>query len=566
VPQGKIYVDLSSGFRYHAHMFVRVKPKPNGKKSIQIVESYRRADKVSQRIVRHVGQAVTDREVDEMKRLAQSIIDEMKDQRQPSLPLYDPKKASDKSKQKAPSNDTVKIKNLREEQRIINGIGDVFGKLYKDLKLDSVISGTKKDRQWNSILESCVMARLANPVSKRRTASLLEEDFGIKVPLEKIYKMMDRVSERESDIKEHIAKTTQSLFKEEVDVLFFDVTTLYFESFEADDLRDFGFSKDCKFKETQVVLALVATTNGLPITYKLFPGNTYEGGTLVEMVEELKTQYSINNVLLVADRAMFNEKNLSKMDELGITYIVAAKLKALSKSLKTDILSSEYKAGVVRDEFHWMNEFEHKSRRLVVGYSSKRAKKDAADRRRLVDRLMKKVKKNKIKIKDLITNHGTKKYVSVKKGDATVNESKILDDARWDGLHGIITNSKDKTPSELLDRYRDLWQIEEAFRVSKHDLKMRPIYHWSESRIRAHISICFIAFTLAKQAVYRIGLQQKPMSFAQIRNELLHAQSSIVLDLATQKKYLIPSHVTIKQKKIYQVFGLKRSEVPYAMK
>ena len=101
------------------------------------------------------------------------------------------------------------------------------------------------------------MARLANPVSKRRTASLLEEDYGIKIPLEKIYKMMDHVSDRESDIKQQIATTTQSLFKEEVDVLFFDVTTLYFESFEADELRNFGFSKDCKFKETQVVLALV---------------------------------------------------------------------------------------------------------------------------------------------------------------------------------------------------------------------------------------------------------------------------------------------------------------------
>ena len=104
------------------------------------------------------------------------------------------------------------------------------------------------------------MARLANPVSKRRTASLLEEDFGIKVPLEKIYKMMDRLADHESEIKQHIAMTTQSLFKEDVDVLFFDVTTLYFESIQADELRDFGFSKDCKFKETQVVLALVTTT------------------------------------------------------------------------------------------------------------------------------------------------------------------------------------------------------------------------------------------------------------------------------------------------------------------
>jgi transposase len=99
--------------------------------------------------------------------------------------------------------------------------------------------------------------------------------------------------------------------------------------------------------------------------------------------------------------------------------------------------------------------------------------------------------------------------------------------------------------------FLELWQIEEAFRISKHDLKMRPIYHWTENRIKAHIAICFLAFTLAKQAVYRIALQQEPMSFEQIRNELLHAQSSVVIDLASQKKYMIPSHVTVNQKKLY---------------
>lgn len=544
-------------------MFVRIKPKPNGKKSVQIVESYRRADKVSQKIVRHIGQAVTDREVEEMTRLAQSIITEMEEEKQPTLPFFDPMNVLKAGRQKKESGDTVKVGNLREEQRIIDGIGDVFGKLYKDLKLDKLIGGTHKDAQWNDILESCVLARIANPVSKRRTASLLDEDYGIKIPLEKIYRVMDHVADREADIKQHIAQTTLSLFKEHVDVLFFDVTTLYFESIETDELRDFGFSKDCKFKEVQVVLALVTTTKGLPITYRLFPGNTYEGGTLVGMVQDLQTQYTIDNILLVADRAMFNEENLSQMESLGIQYIVAAKLKALPRNLKTDIFQAEYKADVIGDELHWLKEFEHKSRRLVVGYSSKRAKKDAADRQRLVDRLMKKVKGNKIHVKDLIPNYGSKKYITVENSSATINQEKIEADAQWDGLHGVITNVADKTPGELLSRYRELWQIEEAFRINKHDLKMRPIFHWTENRIKAHIAICFLAFTLAKQAVYRIALQQDPMSFEQIRNELLHAQSSVVIDLASQKKYVIPSHVTVHQKKLYQVFGLKRSQVPY---
>ena len=544
-------------------MFVRVKPKPNGKKSIQIVESYRRADQVSQKIVRHVGQAITDREVEEMTRLAQSMINEMETEKQPCLPFLDPLKVLKGNRQKKESSDTVKIKNIREEQRIIDGIGDVFGKLYNDLKLDKLIGGTHKDDQWNDILESCVLARIANPVSKRRSASLLEEDYGIKIPLEKIYRMMDHVADRESDIKQRIAQTTLSLFQEQVDVLFFDVTTLYFESIDTDELRAFGFSKDCKFKEVQVVLALVTTTKGLPITYRLFPGNTYEGGTLMEMVKDLQTQYAIKNILLVADRAMFTEENLSSLESLGIQYIVAAKLKTLPKSLKSDMLHADYTEEVIGDEMHWLKEFEYKARRLVVGYSAKRAGKDAADRQRLVDRLLKKVKGDKIKVQDLIPNYGSKKYISIENGSASVNQEKIKADAQWDGLHGVITNATDKTSSELLSRYRELWQIEEAFRLSKHDLKMRPIFHWTENRIKAHIAICFLAFTLAKQAVYRVALQQEPMSFEQIRNELLHAQSSVVIDLASQKKYIIPSHVTVNQKKLYQAFGLKRFQVPY---
>jgi transposase len=487
----------------------------------------------------------------------------MEEEKQPALPLGDPLKIL--QRQKKESDDIVRIKNLREEQRIIDGIGDVFGRLYKDLQFDKLLSGTNRDRQWNDILVSCVLARIANPVSKRRSASLLEEDYGIKIPLEKIYRVMDHVADRESDIKQHIAQTTLSLFPGQVDILFFDVTTLYFESFATDELRNFGFSKDCKFKEVQVVLALVTTTKGLPITYKLFPGNTYEGGTLVEMVQDLQTQYNINNVLLVADRAMFNEENLTQMESLGIKYIVAAKLKGLPRSLQSDILHADYHTDVIGDELYWLNEFEHKSRRLVVGYSYRRAKKDAADRQRLVDRLMKKVKGDKINMKDLIPNYGTKKYIRVDNGSASINQEKIEADVQWDGLHGVITNVTDKTSSELISRYRELWQIEEAFRLNKHDLKMRPVFHWTERRIKAHIAICFLAFTLAKQAVYRIALQQAPMSFEQIRNELLHAQSSIVIDLASQKKYIIPSHVTVNQKKLYQVFGLKRSQVPYEL-
>lgn len=550
---------------YNGSMFIRIKDKPNGMKSVQIVESYRRGDKVRQDIVRHVGQAATESEVEVLRKLAQSIIIEMENKRHPVLPLFSPEDIYAK-KEKKPADDTVRIKRLREEQRIIDGIGDIFGGLYTDLGFDHLLGDNESSKRWNGILRECVMARLANPVSKRRTAALLEEDYGIKISLEKIYRMMDHVSDKEEDIKKEVCRTTLSLFENRVDILFFDVTTLYFESVIQGGLRDFGFSKDCKFNETQVVLALITTTSGLPITYELFPGNMYEGRTLIKMVKKLKEEYTIENIFLAADKAMFSEENLSMMDEEGISYVVAARLKSLPQDMKEDITKGiNYKDYTADGDLYRAKEYEYRDRRLIVSYSSERAKKDAADRQRLVLRMMKRAKDGKIKISDLIPNHGTKKYVDITGGSAVINEEKIKMDARWDGYHGVITNRKNEKVESVLKHYQGLWQIEEAFRLSKHDLMMRPVYHWTDERIKAHISICFLAFTLAKQATYRLACKHMPMSFEQLRNELLHTQTSIVVNLDNNKRYGIPSHITADQKRIYQAFGLKRFEVPYVV-
>lgn len=496
-----------------------------------------------------------------MKSLAQSIIDEMKNEREPFLPLFSPEKLHNKAGDNE-VDDKVNLKNLREEQRIIDGIGDVLGKVYDDLGFSKSITGTRQNKAWNAVLRTVVLARLANPQSKRRTASILERDFGVKVPLERIYRMMDRVAANEDRIKKQVGTTTLSLFQDDVDVLFFDVTTLYFESFEPDELRVSGFSKDNKFKETQVVLALVTTTKGMPVTYRLYPGNTYEGHTLVDVVEDMQKHYNVKNVVLVADRGMFSEQNLACMDKLSVKYVVGAKLRSLPASLRDEILVSNYRPAVVNDEFAWLHEFEHKGRRLICSYSSKRASKDAADRKRLINRLLKKHKKGTLKLSELIPNYGTKKYIDVKGGSACINHDKIEADAAWDGIYGVITNARNDEATKLLARYRGLWQIEDTFRLSKHELRMRPVYHWTEQRIRAHIAMCFLALAVARQATYRLAVQQQmPMSFEELRNELLHAQSSLLVDISTKRKYLLPSKVSLKQIKIYQVFGLKRTGV-----
>jgi len=356
-----------------------------------------------------------------------------------------------------------------------------------------------------------------------------------------------------------VAENTLSLFNREVDVLLFDVTTLYFESFEEDDIRQFGFSKDLKFKETQIVLALVTNREGHPLSYELYPGSTSEGSTLLSVVQRLKQRFTVKKAVIVADKAMFNNKNLQFMEEQGIQYVVSAKLKSFPKKKKTEILNQDFKPAVIADELQWVKEMEHQQRRLIVSYSRKRAKKNRNDRQRLIDRLMKKVRNNQIPIRSLIPNYGTKKYIIV--GDnmkARVHEQKIKEESLWDGLYAVITNIPDQSAHELLSRYRQLWKIEQAFRVCKHTLKMRPVYHWKKKRIEAHIAICFLAYSLSYTMKHCMEQRGLGFSIQKMREVLKRDQYSLIEDQKTKKLYRLPSKQTEPIEAIYSAFGLKR--------
>ena len=334
-------------------MFVRAKQKDDSRWQVQIIESVREGANVRQKTVRNIGVAYNERELHDFKKIAEAAIVSMKNAIKPVLPIFDPYDFHKPRSKKKPVDPDARIENLKHIQTFNDGIRGVFGKVFDDLSLDQVISGTKKDHEWNAILKANVLARICHPESKRATADRLKNDFAIEVPLEKTYRMMDHISKQETRIKSKIKQTTLSLFEEKVDVLLFDVTTLYFESFKQDELRDFGFSKDCKFKETQIVLALVTTREGMPITYKLFPGNTYEGHTLIDMVKLLKTEFNIDKTIIVADRAMFTEDNLKLLEDEGIKYVVSAKLKSLSKAKKNEILNSrQFRLSTVSPDFN----------------------------------------------------------------------------------------------------------------------------------------------------------------------------------------------------------------------
>ena len=376
--------------------------------------------------------------------------------------------------------------------------------------------------------------------------------------------MMDKLYKREEWVKEKIGKKTLELFKEKIKVAFFDVTTLYFESFEADELRVSGYSKDNKVKETQVVFALMTTTDGLPLGYELFPGNTYEGSTLISAVDTLCEKYEVVDVSIVADRAMFTRENLGLLEKKKIHFIVSAKLKNMKKKTVEQILNDVEK--VLKDKKDevetWTGEYEYEGRRLVISYSKKRAEKDKKDRQRLLDRVKKKLRGGKVRVSDLVKNTGTKKYLKMEKKNkefATLNEEKIKREERWDGVFGIVSShgKEEVSAAEVFKRYRGLWQIEDAFRVNKSDLKMRPIYHWTPKRIKAHLLICYVAYALVARVRHKLKKAQIKLSVERIREELGYMQASIVKDQRTGAKFLLPSSITDTQRAIYNALGIK---------
>ena len=335
-------------------MFVRVNSTPNSpRKSIQIVESRRQGNKVSQKIIRYVGIAMDDREEQKLRDLAVEIIAKLEKEQKDKLAQQDlfgiiseedikntSKKSTGRPAKKRIEDilptSQVTLDDIVEKARIIEGVHEIAGKVYDDLYGEIL-----KSKKQNTILKDLVLARLANPCSKYKSQKILLEQFNINHNLDSIYRVMDKTYDRIGHIKQLTFQRTKDLFPGGIDLLLFDVTTLYFESTTTDEIRKFGYSKDHRFNTTQLVLALATNPDGLPIGYELFEGNKAEVATLIDAIKSWESLFDIGSVCFVGDRAMMSKNNLALLEENKYQYIIAAKLRSLPTPLKGEVLSKE---------------------------------------------------------------------------------------------------------------------------------------------------------------------------------------------------------------------------------
>ncbi|MBM3192408.1 MAG: IS1634 family transposase [Chlamydiae bacterium] len=528
-------------------MFIRCRSNSaKNKWSIMVCRTIRKGQQVSQEIVKYLGVAHDESEREALIRLAKVEINARADDKE------------ELTEDSIPVKQGALLENMVEVARITEGVHDVFGTIFDKIGLRSLLSATMYER-----LKDVVICRIASPASKRHIAEILTREYLRGSSEDKIYRMMDTLAPLHEAIQKKVFETSRTFSqKDQVDVLFFDVTTLAFESQKADELRDFGYSKDHKVGEVQVVLALATTSDGLPIGYTLFPGKTAEVKTLLACLSEWRKVLDIQNVMVVADRAMMSDDNLTSMEEAGLRYIVAAKLRTFSQAWQSTILQRADESSVeIFGETAKIQEHEFKGRRLIVSHSESRQKKDEADRERLLQRLQgKPLKDGKMKEKSLITNRGYLKYFKESvSGEVIFDEEKLKEEAKWDGLHGILTNVKEETASSLLERYRGLWVIEESFRINKHTLEMRPVYHFKPRRIRTHILICYLSFAVSRYVQKQVKSFGISMSVERIREELDRVSSSLLEDIETGERYKLPSAISTDAKFLYRSVGIKRS-------
>lgn len=470
-------------------MFVRRKPNKLGSISVQVIDK-----SAGYRVIKTIGTARDPKEVARLVELGELFIARHSGQYE----LF-PENQHDH----AVILDFVKT--LANASIRTVGPGLIFGRLFDEIGFDAIPEPLFRDM---------VIARLVYPTSKLKTVDYLYRYQGKTASPDSIYLFLDRLNARYAAQAQQIAYQHSSQILKTIHVVFYDMTSLYFEAEDEDDLRRIGFSKDGKFQNPQIMLGLLVGRGGYPIGYDIFEGNTFEGKTLLPVLERIAKQYNFGKPVVIADAAMLSHDNLNTLDRQGYPFIVAARIRNESQVMQVTIL--ERCAGLQNGQ---NVEIPHASgRRLIVTYSDARAGKDAHNRKRGLQRLRKRIQSGRL-TKENLNRRGYNKFLKLT-GEVTVeiDELKIEQAARWDGLKGYLTNT-DLSADEVVENYGQLWQIERAFRISKTDLRIRPMYHRRRRRIEAHVLVAFVAYTIYKELERRLaaaGLEMSPGRAAEL--------------------------------------------------
>jgi transposase len=482
-------------------MFIRKLKNRSGSISIQIISK----SSGKYKVIKTVGSSFNEQELQKIYFIAKQELDRLS--AQPKLFVSE---SDTVVEQVFESLDNASIRTVGPEL--------IFGSIYKHIGFDNINE---------DLFKHLVIARLAFPLSKLKTIEYLYRFQGILLDIDAIYRFLDKLNSKLKAQVEQIAFAhTKRVLNNQISVVFYDMTTLYFEASDEDDLRKTGFSKDGKHQNPQIYLGLLVGLGGYAIGYDIFEGSIYEGHTLIPFLESIALKFKLEKPIIVADAGLLSNENIKALETKNYQYIIGARLKSESQQIKQQILKHDFIDGKTI-------KIKKTNNQLIVAYANNRAAKDEHNRKRGLQRLEKQIRKGKL-TKSNINNKGYNKYLKMD-GDITIviDYEKFNADKCWDGLKGYITNTK-LSDKDVIENYKNLWHIEKAFRMSKTDLRIRPIYHRLQSRIEAHICISFTAYCIYKE-LERVLYSEKSKLSVKKAAELTHNMYQINYTLPESK-------------------------------
>jgi transposase len=492
--------------------FLRI-DKKDGEQYLRIIRSKRSNGKVIKQTVYSLGK-VSDYTPEQLKRFGTKFYE---------LGGGDPRELLDG--------------DIEELGRFNYGYYQLFSKVFAYYGLDKLLERIGKKHQLAIGLTNAVMLmlleRLHAPCSKLQNFYHQEEYLGIApLPLHHLYRSLDYLAKYQQQVQQCIYQPSRDLFNNALDVVFYDVTTFYFDSEveQENALRQKGFSKDGKIGKTQILFGLLIDKHKQPIGYRIYKGNTFEGHTFEQAILQLKHQYNIQNIVLVADRGMLNRSNIQITQTHQFEYILGEKLKTLPIAIREQLINPDnlkhtwtynLNGEAIHIKYH---SIEYEGRKIICTYSEKRAKKDKQDREERIEKAQQLLQyphqlKRKAQHYFLQTQDQT---------TYALDEEKIKQAEKYDGFLAIATNAKDLSIETVLDNYRHLYQIEHSFRTFKSHLETRPMFHWTDKRIEGHICLCYIAYALLTHVQNKLLKSNNQLSENDIRKSLDLMQVSLI--------------------------------------
>ena len=469
-------------------MYLRKKKFRSGNTGIIVVEKIN--GKMKELVT--IGITNDENEIEGLLSKGRDWIEMEKSRRHPRLDLFGEESKEKEEELRTARKFISQIKNIT-----INGA---------DIILDKVFASIGFNQIEDKVFRSLVKSRLSYPVSKSATVEYLKNHFDEDVSLSKIYRYMDKLRDRQHEIVQDISVLhTMKILGGVLGVLFYDVTTVYFEADREDELRKTGFSKEGRHKDPQIILGLLVSSGGYPLAYCIHEGNKYEGHTMLPVIHDFVDKYGLDNFIVVADSGLMNKDNVEELEANGYRYIIGARIKTESREIKEWILSQP------KVDRKMVSYDKGGGRRLLVGYTDDRAKKDKYNREKGLRRLEKAYRRGTL-TKENVNKRGYNKFLKMD-GDikVSIDYQKLAEDSLWDGLKGYLTNAP-IPDEEVYQAYHNLWHVERAFRIAKSKIEIRPMFHFTRKRIEAHVCICFVALKVYKELERLLKISNIKMS------------------------------------------------------